>query len=172
MAAQEWNVTRAFLATQEDKKTPEVVNTQGGPMHKYIFQVDEYTDWMNVLRKIRPDGTSNPLNVGDTVYGEINQNNYGKMQFQRVNRPQQQNPGYQPQANAPAPQQAAPVQQQAAPARINTTNPQSELEAKVDYLISILENFLNNQQSAQQSAAPQTVASDDDAPVNLDNLGY
>lgn len=164
--AQEWKVTRAFRGTVEgDKNTPEVIHTQAGDCHKYLVQVENQPvpGWFQVLRKIE-NGQSKPVNQGDTLYGEINENNYGKPDFKRVNRPYEGQPQQAPQAQ-PA---AAPAQTYTPPQQ-----PSTELEAKVDYLISLVENFLDSQQGTQPAgAAPGATDNDDDAPVNLDNLDY
>ena len=152
--AQDYTVTRAFQATDKGTGEPEVINTKGGPMHKYIFQVEEYPDWLNTLRKIDQEGKSKALNVGDTVYGDITENNYGKMQFQRQSRPDGNYGG------APAP---AARPQSAAQTGGRTT------DQKLDYIISLLENQFRPTQAAGTDASP---TDNDERPVDLSEIDY
>lgn len=160
MANQYWKVTRAFVGTvQGDKTTPEVVNSKAGPCHKYVFQVEDQpvNGWLNILRKIDENGNSKPLEVGDSVYGDVVENNWGKAQFDRAQPPQEGQATQAPRPAAQAPKQAS-----------------GELEAKVDYLISLVENFLDSQKGTQPAGADKSPASDDsdEKPVDLTELDY
>lgn len=158
--AQDFTVSRAFLATEDDKTTPQVINTKAGACHKYIFQVDNQPveGWLNTLRKIE-DGKSKELKVGDTVYGDIVENNWGKAQFDKAQKPF--TPG---QGNA----QSAPKPSQASQAGIGGNS-----EAKLDYIISMLENFLKSKSTGVKGQdVIVTDIEDDDKPVDLSELPY
>ena len=149
----EFTVTRAFQGMQEDKVTPEVINTKAGPCHKVIFQLEGHKEWFNMLRKIDENGQSQELKVGDKVYGDVALNNYGKKQFTRAQRPQD---GSQP---------ARPLPQQ----------PSGSLEDKIDYLTGLVENFLNDQKGAYETTKKQADVSPtdiDDGPVDLSQIDY
>jgi hypothetical protein len=161
--AQEYKVSKAFQGKDKETNQPEVVNTKAGPCHKYLFQVDEQIGWFNTLRKINPDGKSNPLKEGDTVYGDFAENNYGKLAFVKAQRP------FQAGAQTTAPQYSGTVPQKSAAA---SADPTTELEAKVDYVISLLENFLSVEDAKKQPGDTKPVANDDDAPLNLDDIDY
>jgi len=155
--AKDYIVAQAFLGTvSKEDKTPTIVQSKAGPCHKYIFKVEgqEMDGWLNILRKIDENGNAKPLNQGDTVYGEVVENNWGKAQFEKAQKPY--TPGQ-------APEQ--PSQRTTAPAPQETT----ELEAKVDYLINLFENFLNSKAGTEPS---QNSKNDEDGPVDLSEIEY
>ena len=145
--AQDWKVSKAFLSTDKDTKEPQIVSTPGGDKHKFMVQVDNQPvpGWMSVLKKV-----GNKVEVGDTIYGDIVENNWGKPQFNRAQKPFQ------------AGAQPLPPQ--------NTGKP-SSIESKLDYIISLLEN----QTTIAGSPQPETVIDDvagDDEPVDLSAIDY
>lgn len=160
--AQEYTVVKAFQGKDKETNQPEVVQTKAGACHKYLFQVNEFPGWFNTLRKIT-DGKSTPLQEGDKVYGDFQENNYGKLAFVKAQRP------FQAGAQTPPNQYSGAVPQAPAAVRVEPT---TNLEAKVDYVISLLENFLSSQNSGQQQNATEPAPSDDDAPVDLAQLDY
>ena len=171
MQPQEFTVSKGFQGTEDDKVTPQVIQTKAGPCHKYILQVvgQPVPGWMNILRKINPDNTSNPVKEGDKLYGTIAKNQWSKPEFTKAQRPD----------GAPSVQSAAPVMGPA-PANVPSFSNQpagSEMEAKIDFIISLLENFLDSQngvEQAEQAGAPADTQSNDgdESPVNLNSLDY
>jgi len=152
-------VEKAFLSTQEDKKTPQVVNTQGGEMHKFMvqFKDQEIEGWIGILKK-----PGNEVNVGDEMYGVLEKNNWGKPQFTRMQLPQDGSVVLKTAGTAPAASQA--------PQKASTA-PSGEDSDKLDYIISLLENFLDSQNIDRPQAATQG-AQDGDAPVDLSQIDY
>lgn len=150
--AQTFIVDKAFLSTDRDTKEVQVVNTPGGDMHKYMVQVKSQPiqGWFSVLKK-----PGNEVKPGDELYGEIVENNWGKPQFNREQKPYGND----------APRQSAPAQ---------TSQPSGSVEEKLDYLISLVENFLDAQDSGRKAqAGTDAVATDiDDGPVDLSQLDY
>lgn len=166
---QEFTVTKGFQGTEQETKAPSVINTKAGPCHKYLFQVagQPVPGWMQLLRKINPDGTSNPIKEGDKLYGSIAENNWGKPEFTKAQRPD----------GAPAVQSSTQPGQAPAVPSFAAAPATSELEAKVDFIISLLENFLDSRNGVQQTepAGPATSPTNndgDEAPVNLQSLDY
>lgn len=149
--AQTFIVDKAFLSTDRDTKEVQVINTPGGEMHKYMVQVKNQPiqGWFSVLKK-----PGNEVKPGDELYGEIVENNWGKPQFNREQKP----------FGNDAPRQSAP----------QASQPSGDTEAKLDYIISLLENFLDAQGGrANSQAGADTVAKDiDDGPVDLSQLEY
>ena len=148
---QVWKVSKAFQSTNRETGEPDVVKTQGGDMHKFMAQVEgqPVNGWLQILKK-----PGNELKPGDELYGDIVENNWGKPQFNRAQRPQG---GYGA--------QPAPQGQPAAQAG-------GELEDKIDYLISLVENFLDSQGVAKPKAADVSPTDIDDGPVDLSQLEY
>lgn len=158
-------VDKAFLSTEADKKTPQVINTQGGEMHKFMVQFKDQSipGWIGILKK-----PGNQVNVGDEMYGVIEENNWGKPQFTRMQLPQdgsvQLKTGGAP---APTQQAAAPKQQ--------STQPSGTVEEKLDYLITLVEGFLESQgNSPTRTQTTNDVSPEDieDGPVDLSQLDY
>lgn len=160
-------VDKAFLSTGEDKKTPQVVNTQGGEMHKYMVQFKDQSipGWIGILKK-----PGNSVNVGDEMYGVLEENNWGKPQFTRMQLPQDGSvvlkaPG--------APAAAAPTVPQGT-GQVPAVRGGS-LEQKVDYIITLLENRANfpaNDTAAVPESVERTAADDGEAPVDLSQIDY
>ena len=150
--AQIFIVDKAFLSTDQNTKEVQVINTPGGEMHKYMVQVKNQPiqGWFSVLKK-----PGNEVKPGDELYGEIVENNWGKPQFNRAQKPYGND----------APRQSAPV---------ITSQPSGSVEEKLDYLISLVENFLDAQDSGRKAqAGANTVPTDiDDGPVDLSSLDY
>lgn len=152
---QVWKVSKAFQSTNRDTKEPDVVKTQGGDMHKYMVQVEgqPIDGWLQILKK-----PGNAVKQGDELYGDIVENNWGKPQFNRAQRPQEGFGGGQQSA---APRQAS-------------SQPSGSVEEKLDYLISLVENFLDAQEGrGRTQEATDNVPTDiDDGPVDLSQLDY
>lgn len=147
-------VDKAFLSTvSKEDKSPQIVQTRGGDMHKYMVQVQDqpFTGWFQILKK-----PGNAVSAGEELYGDFVENNWGKMEFKRAQKP------YDPSSpQAPRPSQAAQV----------ATG--GSLEAKVDYLISMVENFLGAKKAASQGKDVVIEdITDDDGPVDLSELDY
>lgn len=155
-----FKVEKAFQSTvSKEDKTPQVITTKGGEMHKYMVQFENQAipGWIGILKK-----PGNAVNEGDEMYGVLEENEWGKPQFTRMQLPQdgsvKLNSGAPSTSNAP---QAAP----------NAPQASGELEAKVDYLISLVENFLESQGVAKPKPANKGLEADDQ-PINLDELDY
>lgn len=144
---QVWKVVKAFQSTNRDTGEPDVIKTRGGDMHKFMVQVENQPvdGWLQLLKK-----TGNKVEKGDELYGDIVENNYGKPQYVRADRPQEMRTG------------SGQVKSQ----------PSGELEAKVDYLISLVENFLDAQGSKKPAGASNSPKADDDAPADLTSLDF
>lgn len=161
--AREYKVSKAFLSTvSKEDKTPQVVQTKGGNMHKYIVQVEDQPveGWLQILKK-----PGNEVKVGDVLYGDIVENNWGKPQFNRAQRPEGSYGGG----------QAQPARQQP-----QASGNASHIEQKLDYIIRILESarwFVNPDQNVplgQEGPKQADVVLDDidDKPVDLSELDY
>ena len=152
--AKDLKVAKAFQSTvSKEDKTPQVVQTRGGEMHKFMVQFEGRNDWIGILKK-----PGNVVNAGDSLYGNIIEDGqWGKPEFKGEQKPF---------GEAPAPQASAP--------RAATTQPSGTVEEKLDYLISLVENFLESQGSAKRtSTTTDTVLEDvDDGPVDLSELPY
>ena len=137
-----WKVTKAFQSTNRDTGEVDVVKTKGGDMHKFMVQVENQPveGWLQLLKKV-----GNKVNVGDELYGDIVENNWGKPQYIRADRPQ-----------------GMPVKQ-------SKTQSSGELERKIDYLISLVENFLKHQ-GGEKSAGTSRGSQGDYAPADLTQL--
>lgn len=142
-------VEKAFLSTQEDKKTPQVVETKGGEMHKYMVQFKDQSipGWIGILKK-----PGNQVNVGDEMYGVLEENNWGKPQFTRMQLPQDGSVQLKTSSSAP--------KGEGKPA--NVTTPSGTIEEKLDYLTVLLEAFLSSQ-------GVQTKKKEDVAPTDIDD---
>lgn len=136
-------VAKAFQSTDRDTKEPQVVNTKGGEMHKYMVQFEGRKDWIGILKK-----PGNEVKAGDTMYGDIIEDGqWGKPEFKKAERP-----------FGAAAQSATPVAS-------------GDLEAKIDYLTSLVENFLERQEGRGADKASPT-DTPDDVPVDLSELPY
>lgn len=151
-----YKVTKAFLSTEKDSKEPQVIQTQGGPAHKFMVQVanQPVDGWFSILKK-----PGNEVKEGDEIYGEITENQWGKPNFKRMQNPNEGFGG----------------QRQSAPSTPSTSSqPSGSLEEKVDYLISLVENFLDTKQSTGKAQAGADFVPKDtpDGPVDLSSLDY
>lgn len=158
--AKDYTVSQAFLGTEQGTKDPQIIKTKAGDCHKYLvkFEGEEGKGWIQILRKIE-NGASTPVEKGNVLYGSLSENNWGKYDFKREQRPEGQ----------AAPQ--ASSRQSSAPASVTDNG---GLEAKIDYLTTLVENFLQSQgHDVTQPATSQASApTDDDAPVDLNELDY
>lgn len=156
--AKDYTVAQAFQGTEQGTKDPQIINTKAGVCHKYLvkFEGEEDKGWIQILRKI-DNGMSTPVEKGDVLYGSLSENNWGKFDFKREQRPEGQ------QAPSQAPRQSS------APAASS-----SNVEAKLDYIISLLENGGNFRSNDTAATAPSQASAptDDDAPVDLNELDY
>lgn len=152
---QVWKVKKAFQSSNRETKEPDVVKTQGGDMHKWMAQVEgqPVDGWLQILKK-----PGNELSEGDELYGDIVENNWGKPQFNRANRPQEMQGG-------------APAAPAAAPAPQNSGNASNDaIMAELKYIRGLLENQFRVAPAAGPAQSP---ASDDgDGPVDLTQLNY
>lgn len=157
MQPQDFTVTKAFISKNRETQVIDEIPTQGGPMHKFIFQLAEHPGvWFNTLKK-----PGNELKEGDKVYGTVGENNYGKLAFVKASRPQGQ--GY-PAAQAPRPQQAAPQ------GAVTLQMVYNELKL----VRGLLENqFQPAQATYTQAPGGDTVVTDfDNGPVDLSEIPY
>lgn len=150
--AQTFIVDKAFISTDQNTKEVQVINTPGGEMHKYMVQVKNQPiqGWFSVLKK-----PGNEVKPGDELYGEVVENNWGKPQFNRAQKPYGND----------APRQSAPAQ---------TSQPSGSVEEKLDYLISLVENFLESQGVGvnPKKTVDESLTDIDDGPVDLSQLDY
>ena len=149
-----YTVSKAFQGKDRETGEPEVINTKGGEAHKWLVQVEDQPvhGWFSVLKK-----PGNEVKPGDQLYGVIEENNYGKPQFTRMQAPQD-----------------GQGQTQSAPTQATSSQPAGSVEEKLDYLISLVENFLDAQDSGRKAqtgtdAVPKDI---DDGPVDLSQLDY
>lgn len=155
--AREFKVVKAFMSTDKDTGEAQVVQTRGGGMHKFMVQVEDQpvAGWLQILKK-----PGNEVKVGDTLYGDIVENNWGKPQFNRSERPD---------GNFSRP---------AAPAR-SSQPAGGHIEEKLDYIIQILESarwFVDprkntplGQEGPKADVAPTDI---DDGPIDLSGIDY
>lgn len=149
--AQYYTVSKAFQSTNKETKQPEL-DDHGNTT--WLFQVEGQTapGWMRLRRK--PGGELKP---GEKVYGIVDTWDDGKAKFVRQQPPQDGNA----RAHSAAPRQ---VQQ----------NSGGEVIEKLDYIISILENFLRTQSKSTTGERPVSEDIEDDfsGPVDLDSVPY
>jgi len=158
--SQVYTVEKAFQSTvSKEDKTPQVVQTKGGDMHKYMVQVEGQgtSDWLGILKK-----PGNVVTVGDEMYGDLVTNQWGKLQFNRAQMPQ--DGSVRLNTAAPAAPAARALQAPAA-------QPNGEQGDKLDYIISMLENFLESKGIAKPEAGADGPQSDD-GPVDLSEIDY
>lgn len=151
--AQEFTVIKAFLSTDKDTKEPQIIQTKGGDNHKYMVQVanQPVPGWMGILKK-----PGNEIKEGDTIYGDIVKNDWGKPQFNRSERPMG------PLQGSTAPQTNSPS------AGVVTLD---DIYNEIKYVRGLLENQFQSQAQAKPGTAPSTQG-DDDGPVDLSKLDY
>lgn len=116
--AQDWLVTEAFQGKDRDTKQITVKEFNGNQFHVYMVKVKDQPveGWMQILRK-----PGNAINKGDSLYGDIIKNQWGKAQFKR--------------AQVPFGHQAPQRQSTTDDARIKTLEDRvTALEAKLDNL--------------------------------------
>lgn len=158
-----YTVEKAFLSTvSKEDKSPQVVQTKGGEMHKYMVQFEDQPikGWIGILKK-----PGNKVSEGDEMYGVIEENNWGKPQFTRMQLPQDGSITLKTSNSAPAASQA--------PSAPKLASPSSETEDKLDYIISLLENFLDVKDKREAQTGTDESPSDiDDGPVDLSQLDY
>lgn len=162
-----FTVTQAFLSTDKETKQPQLVNTQGGPMHKYMVQFENQSipGWVSILRK--PDSPA--VVVGDQFYGVLEENQWNKPQFTRMQPPKDGSVQLsQGGTKAPAATNAGTVPK-------SNGARDEELHEKVDFLISLVEQLAESQGIAVRAvtANGNTDPSDDDsAPLDLSEIPY
>ena len=151
--AQTFIVDKAFISTDQNTKEVQIIRTPGGDMHKYMVQVKNQPiqGWFSVLKK-----PGNEVKPGDELYGEIVENNWGKPQFNREQKP----------FGNDAPRQSAP--------RAASSQSVGSVEEKLDYLISLVENFLEPQGVGvnPKKTVDEGPTDIDDGPVDLSSLDY
>lgn len=140
--SKEIKVAKAFQSTDRETKEPQVINTRGGEMHKYMVQFEGRSDWIGILKK-----PGNEVKQGDVLFGDIIEDGqWGKPEFKKGERP--------------------------FGAAAQTAQPSGELEDKVDYLISLVENFLERYEGKSVAQAPVGTDIADDGKVDLSELPY
>lgn len=159
--AKDYTVAQGFLGTEQGTKDPQIIKTKAGDCHKYLvkFEGEEDKGWIQILRKLDDNGASTPVEKGDVLYGSLSENNWGKYDFKREQRPEGQ---------------AAPTKSAAPAQRAQSTPSNTGVEAKLDYIISLLENGANFRSNEPTTATPSKASpqDDDDALVDLEELDY
>lgn len=155
--AKNYVVSRAFRGSvSKEDKTPQVIQTKAGDCHKYMvqFEGEEDKGWIQILRKIE-NGDSRPVEKGDVLYGSLSENNWGKYDFKREQRPEGQ----------PAPQTGS---SKAAPSSGGS------VDKKLDYIISLLENAnqFQGHDEGRTTIGDISPTDIDDGPVDLSSLEY
>lgn len=140
--AQYWTVKKAFQGKDRETGAVEVIQTKGGDAHKFLVQVENQPveGWFSVLKK-----PGNVVKEGDQLYGTIEENNYGKPQFTRMQEPQ----------DGSRPKQ--------------TNTGERSVSEKLDYIISMLENQFRAKKESKDAGVPEDI---DDGPVDLDSIDY
>lgn len=159
--AKDYTVKGAFKGSvSKEDKTPQVISTKAGDCHKYLvqFEGEESKGWIQILRKLDDSGNSNSIEKGDVLFGSLSENNWGKFDFKREQRPE----------GSPA-----PVNQRAQ----TSSAPQvsGSLEQKVDQILEGVEllkaHFLGATTAAQ--GRTDTVLEDiEDGPADLSEIDY
>jgi hypothetical protein len=144
--SQQFTISNAIPAKDKAGNNKSWSSEQYGTFYvfKYYFIDDDQPYYVN-----RKSLEGAPVK-GEIVYGTVGEDKYGNKTFK-----QEQNPN-----GSPAPRQQS--------------QPSGNLEAKVDYIISLLENFLESQNGAARAqtsgdTAPKDI---DDGPVDLSQLEY
>lgn len=149
--AQSWKVTKAFRGKDQNTGEPQTKVVSGHEVDVYLAQVEgqQYPGWLTVNKQ---PGTT--LNPGDEIYGDIEAWPNGKAKFTRQSKPQ----GYTQPAQGSAPQQPS----------------NGNLEAKIDHLTTLLENFLESKERAEVSSTSAEVILEDieEGPVDLSEVPY
>lgn len=159
--AQFFKVVKAFQG--KDRETGEPSTDQHGNS-KWLFQVEGQgpEGWMSVSKK-----AGSELKEGDYVYGIVDTwPDTGKAKFVRQQVPE--GTAYPAKSDAMdriwsnKPRAAAPQQSS------------TGVEAKLDYIITLLENGNNFRSDDAPATAPSQASpqSDDDAPIDLEELDY
>ena len=158
-----FKVEKAFLSTGDDKTTPQVINTQGGEMHKYMVQFadQEVPGWIGILKK-----PGNEVKVGDEMYGVLEKNQWGKPQFTRMQLPQDGSV----KLNMGSSTTQAPKTQ-------STPQLGGSLEQKVDKILEVVQRleatFLQPSAGAPAQRGQDVVLDDiEDKPVDLSEIPY
>lgn len=140
--AQFYTVSNSMRAKDRDGN-PKVWESQYG-----TFEVwNVYFENDDVKYQVNKKPGFSGYTKGQQVYGTATEGQYGG-QFKQEQAPEGEAP-----------------QQHSAPSQAATGG---DLEAKVDYLISLVENFLNRVEG--QASTPSS--EDDDKPVDFSGLGY
>ena len=143
--AKVYTVTKAFQSTDKDTKEPQVINTKGGEMHKFMVQVADQpvAGWLSILKK-----PGNVVNEGDELYGFIDENQWGKPNFTAAQRPE----GMQLKTSNSKPSSTP------APSGIST----DLIHDKLDEILRLLRGV----------DEPVIVPNTESEPVDLEKLGY
>lgn len=160
-----FKVEKAFLSTEQDKKTPQIVNTQGGPMHRYMVQFENQSipGWVSILKKPVEGQDGKLVQVGDEMYGVLEENQWGKAQFTRMQLPQDGSVKL-AKGGSPAPQKSESK---------DPNPPTDDINGKLDYIIGLLENSPQFRSSGSQPKSDDVVLEDiDDGPVDLSDIPY
>lgn len=155
--AKVFTISKAFQSKNRDTGELDVVKTDNGEFHKFMFQVEGQNKpgWMQKLVKV-----GSTLEVGDELYGIIDEWDNGNAKWQKVDKP--------------ADIQLKRGSGAAQPARAQSSQPNGSVEEKLDFIISMLENFLNTQKGAKpaQRQADTVLEDIDDGPIDLSGLPY
>lgn len=157
-----YTVSKAFQGKDRDTGEPEVINTKGGAAEKWLVQVENQPvqGWFSVLKK-----PGNQVKEGDQLYGIIEENNYGKPQFTRMQAPQD--------GQAPS-QNARPQPQQASTHQGNSNVTLAMVYEEVKLVRGLLENQFHSQAGAPatQRTTDNVPEDIDDGPVDLSQIDY
>ena len=151
MQAQEYVISNAFPA--KDKQGNEKTwSSQYGEFKVWNLYFENDDTKYQTNKKVDFQG----FQKGEVVYGTVGEDRFGNATFKSEQRPMGQQ----------APQQARPQPQQ--------QQSNGNLEQKVDYLISLMENFLEHYQGAKTNKTTADVSPTDidDGPVDLSQIDY
>ena len=137
--AQEYTISNVYPVMKADKVTQSFFEAHGNKLMKWRLFFDGVEGHYVTNRK-----EDNPPQKGDVVYGELTKDQFGNDTFKSESRPL---------GELPTPRASQPAQSS------------GELEAKVDYLITLVESLVENRRD--------TVLEDiDDKPIDLSEIPF
>lgn len=136
MEAREYTISNAYPVMKQDKVTHSSFTAHGNTLYKWRLFFKGMDGYYITNRK-----EDNPPTKGDTVYGSIGEDQFGNPTFKSESRPLGQ-----------------------LPAR-NAEPTTGDLEAKVDYLISLVESLTER----KGDVVPTDI---DDKPIDLSEIPF
>jgi len=140
--AQEYTVTNAFQQTvSKEDKTPKSFTSHGKTLYPWFMALDGVDGWVSINKQ-----EGNVITPGDVIYGNIQQNQWGKNEFKSESRPL---------GNLPTPPRAPqPIPEGT-----------SDLEAKIDYLTTLVEQLVEQRQDV-------ILEDIEDKPIDLSEIPF